>query len=168
MHIYIYIIRDEKFFDKWIQQQRQREELRVLLALRYVREPGYHRSLREVLWWVLLAVRSHFTEKWQTRGLQRFTGPPTIKQRLFHKSGFFLSKFFLLCHGTYIRWKVRNRCAGKDDFCLICLRHLRMSEFVLYENNYIFHACATCSELPSNISTMCCSVECKITQLQTW
>ena len=38
---------------------------------------------------------------------------------------------------------------------LICLRHLNRSGVVTYRKGLFFlHACPTCSELPSNISTM--------------
>ena len=59
-------------------------------------------------------------------------------------------------HGAYIRWLLTNRCARKEQYPLFDL----VKAFDLIENSYnspkrpiILDARATCSELPSNIST---------------
>ena len=69
------------------------------------------------------------------------------------------------CHGTYIRWKLRNGCARKKQSLLfdlfkamICSRAVTNRFFFLRKDLFILRECATCSELPSNISTMGCTV----------
>ena len=64
-------------------------------------------------------------------------------------------------HGTYIGWYFRNKCARKN----LCLLFDLLQAFNYIESSHkskifstkgpiFLHAYATCSELPSNISTM--------------
>ena len=53
-------------------------------------------------------------------------------------------------HGTYIRWYLRNRCARKEQYLYFDLS----KAFDYTERTNFLYACATCYELPSNISTM--------------
>ena len=62
-------------------------------------------------------------------------------------------------YGTYIRWQLRNRCAHKDLSMFDLFKALELIEsnhksFFFFKNTFFLHTCATCSELPSNISTI--------------
>ena len=60
--------------------------------------------------------------------------------------------------GTYIRWVFRNRCARKEQALLFDLFKAFDEIGCIYNNSptspTFLHACATCSEIPSDISTM--------------
>ena len=63
-------------------------------------------------------------------------------------------------HGKYSSWELRNRYARKEQSCLdlfkafYWIKQSHIWFFFRKKNPIFFHACATCSELPFNISTM--------------
>ena len=76
----------------------------------------------------------------------------------------FLDVFIYYTHGTFIRWYLRNWCVRNEisllfDLLSISLRHSirsrRVTNLIIDPKTHIFlHACASFSELPSNMISM--------------